>query len=66
MLYTLVGSLLMLVGVLWLGFAAGDAVNGGVFTTDWYKLVSYGVPMGAQMWLFLLFGLAFAISQRPR
>lgn len=61
-LYTLVGSLLMLVGVLWLGFAAGDAVNGGVFTTDWYKLVSYGVPMGAQMWLFLLFGLAFAIK----
>ncbi|MEM1055047.1 MAG: NADH-quinone oxidoreductase subunit M [Bacteroidota bacterium] len=61
-LYTLVGSLLMLVGVLWLGFAAGDAVNGGVFTTDWYKLVSYGVPMGAQMWLFLLFALAFMIK----
>ena len=38
-IYTLVGSLLMLVGVIWLGFAAGDAVNGGVFTTDWYKLV---------------------------
>ena len=61
-IYTLVGSLLMLVGVLWLGFAAGDAVNGGVFTTDWYKLVSYGVPLGSQMWLFGLFGLAFAIK----
>src|SRR5690554_5969656 len=52
-IYTLFGSLLMLVGVLWLGFAAGDAVNGGVFTTDWYKLVAYGVPLGPQFWLFL-------------
>lgn len=61
-LYTLVGSLLMLVGILWLGFAAGDAVNGGVFTTDWYKLVSYGVPAGSQLGLFVLFALAFAIK----
>ena len=61
-IYTLVGSLLMLVGVLWLGFAAGDAVNGGVFTTDWYKLATFGVPLSAQMWLFGLFGLAFAIK----
>jgi NADH-quinone oxidoreductase subunit M len=61
-LFTLAGSLLMLVGVLWLGFAAGDAVNGGVFTADWYKLVSFGVPAGAQGWLFFLFFLAFAIK----
>ncbi|NNF57023.1 MAG: NADH-quinone oxidoreductase subunit M [Rhodothermaceae bacterium] len=61
-LYTLVGSLLMLVGILWLGFEAGDAVNAGVFTTDWYKLVSFGVPLGAQGWLFFLFLLAFAIK----
>ena len=61
-IYTLVGSLLMLVGVLWLGFEAGDAVNGGVFTTDWYKLAGYGVPLGAQWGLFFLFGLAFAVK----
>ena len=62
-LYTLVGSLLMLVGVLWLAFQAGGALGAeGGFTTDWYKLVQYGVPAGAQMWLFLLFGLAFAIK----
>ncbi len=61
-IYTLFGSLLMLVGLLWLGFEAGDAVNGGVFTTDWYKLVSYNVPLGAQTWLFLLFALAFMIK----
>lgn len=61
-IYTLVGSLLMLVGVIWLGFEAGDAVNGGVFTTDWYKLVQFGVPLEAQYGLFALFGLAFAIK----
>ncbi len=61
-LYTLVGSLLMLVGIIWLGFAAGDVVGGGVFTTDWYKLVSFGVPLAAQPWLFFLFFLAFAIK----
>ena len=61
-LYTLVGSLLMLVGVIWLGFEAGAAVNGGVFTTDWYKLVSFGLPLGPQYALFVLFGLAFAIK----
>lgn len=61
-LFTLVGSLLLLVGVIWLGFAAGDAVNGGVFTTDWYKLVSFGVPRGSQAWLFGIFALAFAIK----
>ena len=61
-LYTLVGSLLMLVGVIWLGFAAGDAVNAGVFTTDWYNLVAYGAPLSAQWGLFAVFGLAFAIK----
>ena len=60
-IYTLVGSLLMLVGVLWLGFAAGEASGVG-FTTDWYKLVAFGLPAGTQLWLFLLFALAFAIK----
>jgi NADH-quinone oxidoreductase subunit M len=61
-LYTLVGSLLMLVALLYLGYAAGDAVNGGVFTTDWYKLIAYNIPVATQGWLFLLFALAFAIK----
>lgn len=61
-LYTLVGSLLMLVGVLWLGWQAGLAVNDGIFTTDWFKLVAFDVPLGPQTWLFLLFGLAFMIK----
>ncbi len=61
-LYTMVGSLLMLAAILYLGVQAGDAVNGGVFTTDWYKLLAYNVPLADQGWLFLLFALAFAIK----
>ncbi len=61
-IYTLVGSLLMLVALLALGFMAGDAINNGVFTTDWYKLVTFNIPVSAQGWLFLLFALAFAIK----
>ena len=62
-IYTLVGSLLMLVGVLWLGFQAGAALDApGGFTTDWYKLVQYGVPVGTQYAMFGLFALAFAIK----
>lgn len=61
-LYTLVGSLLMLVAIIYLGYAAGDAVNEGVFTLDWYKLLAYNVPLETQIWLFLLFALAFAIK----
>lgn len=61
-LFTLVGSLLMLVALLFLGSAAGDAVNDGVFTTDYFKLLSYNVPLGTQEWLFYLFALAFAIK----
>ena len=61
-LYTLVGSLLMLVAIFYLGYAAGDAVNGGVFTTDYAKLIAYNVPLDAQTWLFFLFALAFSIK----
>jgi len=61
-IYTLVGSLLMLVAILYLGYAAGDAVNNGVFTTDWYKLLEYNVPLATQGWLFALFAFSFAIK----
>ena len=61
-IYTLVGSLLMLVAILYLGHAAGEAVNQGVFTTDWYTLLEYNVPLGMQTWLFALFAFSFAIK----
>jgi NADH-quinone oxidoreductase subunit M len=61
-LYTLVGSLLMLIAILYLGYAAGQAVNNGVFTTDLIKILQYQVPVEAQMWLFWGFFLSFAIK----
>jgi NADH-quinone oxidoreductase subunit M len=61
-LFTLVGSLLMLVGILYLGFAAAAVVNDGVFTTDWFKLLEYGIPLSDQVWLFFVFALAFSIK----
>jgi NADH-quinone oxidoreductase subunit M len=61
-LYTLVGSLLLLVAILYLGFQAGEVVNAGVFTTDWYKLLAFNVPLGVQTWLFFLFAFSFAIK----
>ncbi len=61
-LFTLTGSLLMLVGILYLGYAAGDAVNGGVFTTDWHKLLAFDAPVSLQAWLFPVFALAFAVK----
>ncbi len=61
-IYTLVGSLLMLAAIFWMGLAAGDAVNGGVFTSDYFKLVSFDLPLGSQTWLFFLFALAFCIK----
>lgn len=61
-IYTMVGSLLMLVAILYLGIEAGAAVNSGVFTTDYFKLLSFDVPLGMQTWLFVLFAFAFAIK----
>ena len=61
-IYTLVGSLLMLVGILYLGYAAGEAVNNGLFTTDWYTLLEYNVPLATQGWLFAVFAFSFAIK----
>ncbi len=61
-IYTLVGSLLMLVAILYFCYVAGDAVNNGVFTADYYKLLAYNTPLSMQTWLFFLFALAFAIK----
>jgi len=63
-IYTLVGSLIMLVGLLYLGFHAGEAINAGVFTTDWRLLSSpeYTIGLVEQTYLFLAFALAFCIK----
>jgi NADH-quinone oxidoreductase subunit M len=54
-LYTMAGSILMLLAILWLGLA-GD-------TFSLPDLIAHGgIPIGAQIWLFLAFAAAFAIK----
>jgi NADH-quinone oxidoreductase subunit M len=59
-LYTMFGSLLMLVAILVLYFYAGKAT--GTYTFDLLKLYGLNVPFHMQFWMFLAFGLAFAIK----
>lgn len=62
-LYTLVGSLLMLVAIVYLGLAYGDA-HGGGFTMDLLKLREFAPTLDfeVQKWLFLAFALSFCIK----
>ncbi len=62
--YTLVGSLIMLVGLIYLGYDAGAFMEGARFSTDWRFLSSaeYGIGLVEQTWLFLAFALAFCIK----
>jgi NADH-quinone oxidoreductase subunit M len=62
-LYTLVGSLLMLVAILTTAFAY-QAANGGVWTGafDFEKLRGFGFDPTLQLFAFLAFFLAFAIK----
>ncbi len=53
-LYTALGSALMLTGIVWLG------VHGGTF--DLRQLLEIPLSSTQQLWLFLGFGLAFAIK----
>ena len=53
-LYTLLGSILMLVAILWMWREAG--------TTDIPTLQQYAFPEGAQKWLWLAFFASFAVK----
>ena len=53
-LYTLLGSVLMLVAMLWMAREAG--------TTDIPTLMNYDFPVHAQTWLFLAFFASFAVK----
>ncbi|MBI4588882.1 MAG: NADH-quinone oxidoreductase subunit M [Candidatus Rokubacteria bacterium] len=59
-LYTLAGSVLMLVAILALYFHHGGVT--GIYTFDLPLLTRYVVPGGIQLWLFLAFAVAFAIK----
>jgi NADH-quinone oxidoreductase subunit M len=59
-LFTMFGSLLMLVAILVLYFHYGKTT--GTYTFDLIKLYGAGLPFNMQFWMFLAFGLAFAIK----
>ncbi|MBX7118234.1 MAG: NADH-quinone oxidoreductase subunit M [Gemmatimonadaceae bacterium] len=60
-LYTMVGSLLMLVAIVWLGLQAG---RGGppVFGYDAIMVMTKAAPVTGAMWVFLAFAIAFAVK----
>jgi NADH-quinone oxidoreductase subunit M len=59
-LYTMFGSLLMLVAILYLYFFNGSQT--GIYTFDLLELYKLTIPYHIQVWLFLAFALAFAIK----
>jgi NADH-quinone oxidoreductase subunit M len=59
-IYTLAGSLLMIVGILALYFIGGNAI--GERTFDLSKLIGAGLSVGAQKWMFAAFFASFAIK----
>ena len=59
-LYTMVGSLLMLVAIFYVYVKYAQVT--GVYTTDLAELQKLVLPQSAQVWCFLAFGLAFAIK----
>ena len=59
-LFTMFGSLLMLVAILVLYFHYGQTT--GTYTFDLLKMYGLAIPFHMQFWMFLAFGLAFAIK----
>ncbi len=53
-LYTLLGSVLMLIAMIWMAHAAG--------TTSIPALLTHDFPVGAQRWLWLAFFASFAVK----
>ena len=61
-IYTMFGSLLMLVAIIW---AATYTTSGiGHFTTEYLEMqkITPYIPYNVQFWLFIFFGLSFAIK----
>lgn len=61
-LYTMIGSLLMLIAIIWLGIHAQETT--GVFTTNLLKLreIAPTIAADTQQWMFLAFALSFCIK----
>jgi len=63
-LFTIVGSLFMLVGVIWLANFVGNEILHTGFTTDFLKIrsVASQIPFSNQIWLFWAFAISFFIK----
>jgi NADH-quinone oxidoreductase subunit M len=60
-LFTMAGSLLMLVAILWLGWTYKGAA-GGVWSFAYQDLLRLDLPLHSQIYLFAAFALAFLIK----
>ncbi|HEY8369570.1 MAG TPA: NADH-quinone oxidoreductase subunit M [Thermodesulfobacteriota bacterium] len=60
-LYTITGSLLMLVAILVLVYLQAQA-TGGAYAFDLLPIYGLSIPRETQLWLFAAFALAFAIK----
>ncbi|MGA1360178.1 MAG: complex I subunit 4 family protein [Gemmatimonadaceae bacterium] len=61
-LYTMVGSLLMLVAIVWLGLLAGESTGAPTFSYDAILQMSRSTQVVGAFWLFGAFALAFAVK----
>lgn len=65
-LFTMVGSLLMLVAIVWLGMYSGTELlaNEQGFTTNFLAIkdLTSSIPFEMQKWMFLAFALSFSIK----
>ncbi len=60
-LFTMAGSLLMLVAILWLAWTYKGA-SGGAWSFAYQDLLRLDLPLHAQLWLFAAFAAAFLIK----
>jgi NADH-quinone oxidoreductase subunit M len=60
LLYTMAGSVLMLIAIIWLAYYHQAAT--GVPSFDLIDLYALAIPRAIQTWLFLAFAVAFAIK----
>lgn len=60
-IYTMAGSLLMLIAIIWIAVYASGS---GSFTTNLLELYKIGptIPIAIQIWMFLAFTISFAIK----
>ena len=60
-LFTMAGSLLMLIAILWMAWTFKN-LNGGVWSFSYADMLRLHFPLSQQIWLFAAFALTFAIK----